>query len=86
MLSAKGMPSDLPQGLDPLERNRQSFAAGSRDGTPRLPPSSSTAGFAPRERGRLARNLIPRWRRWSVSARLPAGSPPAGVYGMGQSE
>ena len=188
MLSAKGMPSDLPPGLDPLERNRRSFAAGSLDGTPRLPRSGSTAGGAPpgnagvspaslflaggdgasaqrcrqaatlpactalasqnerqgpvtvrsqwrsrprlcranvragrprsrvgiihttnrehdlhhahesgkapfaslkyhpRERGRLARNLIPRWRRWSLCATLPAGSHPAGVTGIGQSE
>ncbi len=50
-----------------------------------------TAPFAslkhhPRERGRLARNLIPRWRKWSVSATLQAGSPPAGVNCIGQSE
>ncbi len=39
-----------------------------------------------RERGRLARILIPHWRRWSVSATLPAGSHPARVNGIGQSE
>ena len=42
--------------------------------------------YHPRERGRLARNLIPGWRRWSVSATLRPGSHPARVYGMGQSE
>ena len=40
----------------------------------------------PRERGRLARNLIPGWRKWSGSARLPAGSPPAGVNGDGEAQ
>ena len=40
----------------------------------------------PRERGRLARNLISAWRWWSVSATLPAGSHPAGVNAIGQSE
>ncbi len=42
--------------------------------------------YHPRERGRLARNLIPGWRWWSVSATLQPGSHPAGVYGIGQSE
>ena len=41
---------------------------------------------SPRERGRPARNLIPGWRRWSDSARLPAGSHPAGVNCDGQSK
>ena len=42
--------------------------------------------YHPRERGRLARNLISGWRWWSVGATLPAGSHPAGVNGIGQSE
>ncbi len=42
--------------------------------------------YHPRDRGRLARILISRWRRWSLCATLPAGSHPAGVYGIGQSE
>ena len=49
-------------------------------------PTRERGRPAPRERGRLARNLISGWRWWSVSARLPAGSHPAGVNRIGQSE
>ena len=53
-----------------------------------LPPvRGSRQGRSPaRERGRPARNLISGWRRWSDSARLPAGSHPAGVNRDGQAQ
>ncbi len=57
----------------------------SRQITP--PVRGSGQGRSPtRDRGRPARILIPRWRWWSVGATLPAGSHPAGVNRMGQSE
>ena len=42
------------------------------------PTNRARAPFAslkyhPRERGRLARNLIPRWRRWSLAEAEPNG-------------
>ena len=55
-------------------------------GAPRWPPTRERGRSPTRERGRPARILVPRWRWWSVSATLPAGSHPAGVNGIGQSE